>query len=112
MAFLTQRRPPLALTASLAAIVVIGGEPDQGRGDLVADLAELRHPCDEDCGRRLREARNTLDDLGTLGELRCGLDLGGDCGLKLVDLGGEALQDARMGLPSRFWCRMLVLSLP
>ena len=52
----------------------------------------------------MREAWNTLDDLGTLGKLRCGLDLGGDCSLELVDLGKEAFQDARMGLPQARHC--------
>src|SRR6185437_7550623 len=101
----------VALAAPLAAIIVIRGNADQGGGDLVADLSELWHSCNKDRGRSLCEARNTLDDLGTLGKLRCGFDLGRDRGLKLVNFGGEALQDTRISLPGRFWCRMLVLSL-
>jgi hypothetical protein len=43
---------------------------------------------------RFGEAWHTFDDLGALGKLRCGLDLGGDCGLELGNFGVQALQDA------------------
>ena len=46
----------VAFAAALSAVVVIGGDAYQGSGDLVAHLAELRHPCNEVCGARLGEA--------------------------------------------------------
>src|SRR6185437_8122251 len=101
----------MTLATPLAAVVVIGSSADQGRGDRVADLPELGHPCDERRGSRSSEARNTLDDLGTRGKRRCGLDLGGDDGLKLADFRTDPLQHTCIGFPGGLWCCMLVLSL-
>src|SRR3974390_282110 len=46
----------VALAAALSAIVVVRSNAYQRRGNLIADLPELRHPCHEDCGGRFGEA--------------------------------------------------------
>src|ERR1700692_1211479 len=86
----------VALAAALSTIVVIGGDAYQGSGDLVAHLAEFRHPCNEVCRARLGKTRYTLDDLGALGKIRRRFDFGGDGGLQLGNLAGQALQDVGM----------------
>src|ERR1700743_2984864 len=101
----------VALATALSAIVVIRSKADQGRGDLVAYMAKLRHSGDEVSGGRFSEARYALDDLGAFGKICCGLDLGRDCSLELFNFGSQALQDACMRFSNLSRRRMCVLAL-
>ena len=74
----------VTFATAFSAVVVIRGDTDQGRSDLVAHLTKLRHPCNQVCRTRLREPRHTLDDLGAFGKIRHGLDFGADGNLGLA----------------------------
>src|ERR1700761_1987924 len=100
----------VAFAASLSAIIVIGGNAYQGRGDPVAHLAEFRHPCNKVCGARLSKTRHTLDDLGAFGKIRHGLDFGADGGLEPGNLADQALQDVGMRFLNQSRRRMLALA--
>ena len=50
------------------------------------------------------EARNSLDDLCTLGKLRCDIDLGRDSGHELVNTAARLCRHAQKP-PGQCWCR-------
>jgi hypothetical protein len=88
----------MAVAPPLAAIVIVRSHSQQGRGDLVAHLAEFRHCCDQAGGSDLAKPRHALDDLGEFGQMWRGLDHGRDRSLKFGNFEGDRLQEARLHL--------------
>ena len=88
----------VARAFALAAVVVVGRGADEGGGGLVADAPEFGQPGDQAGDRLIAEPRHALDDFGPSRERRVGLDLGGDGGVELAQLGPHRLGDRGQGL--------------
>jgi len=82
----------VAFAPPSAAVVIVRRRAQQGRGDLVAHMAQFRHPRDKTGGSGPSKTRHTLDDLGEFCKMRRGLDHGCNHSLELGHFGDDLLQ--------------------
>src|SRR5207302_7531657 len=92
----------VAFAAPAAAVVIVRRGAEQGGTDLVIDLTQFRHFCDQSGGSSLGKAGHALDDLGEFRKTRRGFDHGRDYSLELGNLGGNLLQQPRVHFLHRF----------